>query len=173
MPAAHAVRLKMNHTHLAMIDFILARPDCTQDEICARFGYRQPTVSAIVNSDLFQATLAARRDDVVDPILTRTIEERLGAIAQASLDGIANQLDNQPSPGYLLDVAKFAVGAKGYGLNARAAQAALGPQVVINVTGVAPSDGAWESKWAGDRLEEVVDAHPRAAAPRQLDHSAP
>ena len=49
---------KMNYTHQACIDLMIAHPELTQRAIAKRFGYTEAWLSTVICSDAFQAMLA-------------------------------------------------------------------------------------------------------------------
>lgn len=71
---------RLNYSHKAMIDLILANPGISQNEIAARFGYSASWVSQIFSADAFQTQLAERTKDIVDPALRATVEQNFKAI---------------------------------------------------------------------------------------------
>lgn len=84
---------RVSYTHKDMADCILANPTISGRELAQRYGYLPHTVSLILNSDAFQAYLASRRQDLIDPILTLTVEERMRSVTIRSLDVIAEKLE--------------------------------------------------------------------------------
>ena len=72
---------RVKYTHDAMIDLIIAQPAISQGELAKHFGYSQPWVSRIMNSDAFLARLAQRKAEIVDPQLTLSVDEKLRAVA--------------------------------------------------------------------------------------------
>jgi hypothetical protein len=85
-------RLRQNYTHDALIDLLIARPDMTQRQIAAYLGYTESWLSVVINTDAFQAKLAARREEIVDPELKATLEERFRALAAQSLKVLQERL---------------------------------------------------------------------------------
>ena len=67
--------MRVHYSHEAMIDIIIAEPNITQGELAARFNRSQGWISIVMGSDAFQAALAKRRDDLLDPFLIATLEE--------------------------------------------------------------------------------------------------
>jgi hypothetical protein len=117
---------KVRWNHDAMIDYMLANPDQTQGEIAAVFGYTQSWLSIIVNSDAFQERLAERRQEVVDPVLRATVEDRFKALAARSAEVLLEKLDAAPSEKTALAALEITSRALGYG--------AKGPQTAVQVT---------------------------------------
>lgn len=83
---------RVSYTHDAMIDLIVARPAISNQELAAHFGYTAAWCSMIKSSDAFKARLAARRSELVDPTITASIEDRIRAVTERSLEIIADKL---------------------------------------------------------------------------------
>lgn len=84
---------KVRYTHAAMVDLIIQNPWISQNEIAATFGYSVGWISNVFASDAFQAYLAQRRDEIVDPAIKATVEERTKALVIRSLEVLAAKLD--------------------------------------------------------------------------------
>lgn len=109
-------RLKRVHySHEAMIDVIIAEPTITQNELAKRFERSVPWVSIIMGSDAFQAALAKRRDDLLDPFLVATIEERFRGLAQQSLQVISDKLEKTQNADLALKALDLSAKALGFG----------------------------------------------------------
>ena len=117
---------RTNYTHEAMIDVIITEPTITQNELAKRFDRSVGWVSIMINSDAFQAALAKRRDDLLDPFLVATVEERFRSLAHQSLQIIAEKLETSRN----IDVAFKAldISSKALGFGART----TGPTAVQN-----------------------------------------
>jgi len=85
---------RVKYSHDAMIDLIIVNPGISQGDVAKAFGYTEPWVSRIFGSDAFQARLAQRKADLVDPTLVASVEERLRAVASRSLDLVMEKLEN-------------------------------------------------------------------------------
>jgi hypothetical protein len=107
---------KINYTHDNMIDLIISQPGISQGALAAIFGYTQSWISTIMASDAFKERLAARRMEVVDPVLVATIEERFEAVTMRSLEVLQEKLE-QPHTAVSdqLALQAAALGAKGLG----------------------------------------------------------
>jgi len=137
--------LRVHYSHEAMIDVIIAEPTITQNELAKRFNRSVSWISIVMGSDSFQAALAKRRDDIIDPFLIATVEERFRGLADQSLQIIAEKLEKSQN----LDVAFKAleISSKALGFGARSA----GPTNVQNNFVVAlpaksPDAAAWASQ---------------------------
>lgn len=95
-PAGHAPTMgrlgKVRYTHAAMADAIIENPAISQNDLAAMFGFTAGWVSNVMASDAFQAHLAQRKDELVDPVLRLTIEERFKALVARSLEVLQEKL---------------------------------------------------------------------------------
>lgn len=122
LPTTGARPPRIRYSHEAMAEYILANPWVTQDQIAAHFGYSASWISTIICSDAFQALLAKRRDELIDPTLKATIEDQLKGILARSLEILRVKLDKpaESVPDQLaLQAAKVAAQAAGYGAKTR------------------------------------------------------
>lgn len=135
--------LRVHYSHEAMIDVIIAEPTLTQRELAKRFDRSENWISIIMGSDSFQAALAKRRDDLTDPFLIATIEERFRGLAQQSLSVIAENLEKTRN----IDVAFKAldISSKALGFGARQAP---GAPIQNNFVVQLPPKMASSSEWA-------------------------
>ena len=121
--AANALQ-RVNYSHDAMIDVIIAVPGCKQDTIAEHFGYSVGWVSRIMCSDAFQKRLAERRTEIINPGLVTTFEERLRGLAAQSLDILVDKLDVtetvDPVTGKVLPVDNSGMALKCLELSAKA-----------------------------------------------------
>lgn len=83
---------KVSYTHAAMVDMIVANPKISQTELARHFGYTQAWICQIIASDAFQALLAERKDELIDPALRLSIEERFKALVSRSLEILQEKL---------------------------------------------------------------------------------
>jgi hypothetical protein len=87
---------KLRYTHEAVIDMIVADPGVSQNKLAATFGYTPGWLSTVMGSDAFKARLAERREEIVDPVLRMSLEERMKALVEKSLEVLAEKL-SQPA----------------------------------------------------------------------------
>ena len=118
---------KMNYSHADMIDFIIANPRITQNDLAARYGYSVGWVSNVMASDAWQSALAARRAEICDPVLVASVEERFKGITLLSLERLKQKLEApQVSDNVVLRAVELGAKALGVGGNAPTAQAPQG-----------------------------------------------
>ena len=106
---------RVRYTHDAMIDLLIANPAISQGEVAKHFGYTQGWVSRITNSDAFQARLAERKTELVDPSIVATIDEKMRALASKSLDVVLEKLTVTQNPDTALKALEITSKALGYG----------------------------------------------------------
>jgi hypothetical protein len=110
---------KVNYSHKDMIDFIIANPRVTQNQLAARYGYTVSWVSNVMASDAWKSAMAARRSELVDPVLTATITERFEGITRLSLERLQQKLEApQVSDQIVLKAVELGAKALGVGGNA-------------------------------------------------------
>ncbi|UOF77832.1 cyclic nucleotide-binding domain [Bacteriophage sp.] len=141
--AAKAI-VRVKYSHDAMIEQILARPGISQNELAEMFGYTVPWVSRVMNSDAFLARLAERKHDLVDPALALTIDEKLRAIADTSLDIVQEKLSTIRSIDTAFKALDLSVKALGYG--ARQQHAQVQNNFVVMMPEKAVSAASWSEK---------------------------
>lgn len=148
-PRETAVLAKIRYSHDAMIELIIAEPHISQNALAARFGYSPAWISNIIASDAFQARLAERRDEVINPELRATIEERFRALVRQSLNVLQEKLTQpQVDPELALKAAELGTRALGYG--ARDRQSATQVNFVVQLPAKADSPEAWEGQFKRD-----------------------
>lgn len=149
---------RVKYSHDAMIDLIIARPEMKQGEIAKHFGYTQPWVSRIMNSDAFLARLAQRKADIVDPSISLSVNEKLAAAASRSLDIVLEKLEHSPNLDQALGV--VAVTSKALGYGARQANLNVQNNFVVALPQKAASAEEWAGKYSGQSpgLQAMVAA---------------
>lgn len=165
----HGIK-KVRYTHDAMIDLIIQNPWVSQNEIAAHFGYSVSWVSQIFSSDSFQARLAERKEELVDPTIRATVEERFKALVIQSLDVLRQKLE-RPLPLISDELALGAVGvaAKALGYGSKAAQVQVNTQFVVHVPAKALSSEDWAAQHSAPR--PVAWASPQGGIPQILGPS--
>jgi len=93
MPGNQGIE-KVSHVHEMIINEMIANPLVTQAELCQQFGYKPSWMSRIIKSDAFQARLAQRRQEVMDPIIRQRLKAKLETVALQSISTIQRQLDS-------------------------------------------------------------------------------
>ena len=104
-----------NYTHDALIDLILANPAIDQRQLAAEFGYSEGWISLIMSSDSFQAALAKRKEEVIDPAVRASLDAQLKGLVHQSIQVLRRKLEANPSDDLALTVMTNASRALGYG----------------------------------------------------------
>ncbi len=141
---------RVRYTHDAMIDLVLQEPHISQDAIGRHFGYSAAWVSRIFNSDSFQARLAERKTELIDPAITLSIEEKLKALTARSLDILLDKVNVGTKTTELISIAELGSKALGYG--AQKAQAPIGPTFVVTVPPKVDNENEWAAQY-GPKVE--------------------
>ena len=147
---------RVKYTHDAMIDLIIANPAIKQGDLAQHFGYTQAWVSRIFNSDAFQARLAQRKTELVDPSITLTIDEKLRALADKSLDVVLEKLTVTQNPDTAIKALELTTKALGYG--ARQQNVNLQQNFVVALPPKAASASDWSA--AHDPAKATIDVTP-------------
>jgi len=103
----------VGYTHEAMIDLIIAEPTVQTRELAEVFGYSPGWISRILASDAFQARLAERKSQLIDPVVAATLDERLRGVAIHSITLIQEKLTAEESASYAIDALGLATTAMG------------------------------------------------------------
>jgi len=147
---------RVKYTHDAMIDLLIANPAISQGQIAAHFGYTQPWVSRVMNSDAFNVRLAERKGDLVDPTIAATIEEKFKALASKSLDVVLEKLTVTQNPDTALKALEITSKALGYG--ARQQNVAVQQNFVVALPPKAASAAEWAMSHGPVTAPLTIDA---------------
>jgi hypothetical protein len=143
-PPRQAIQ-KIRYSHDAMIDMIVGNPWISQGELARNFDYTEGWVSQVIASDAFQSRLEERKNELIDPHIRATIEERFKGLVVRSIEILMRKLD-QPL-GMIDDqtaLKALEVASKAAGYGARVG-VQLNQQFVVQVPSKAASSAEWES----------------------------
>lgn len=138
---------RVSYTHDAMIDLVLQNPMISQNEIAHHFGYTPAWVSIVFNSDAFQSRLAARKEEIVDPLIRGKVEEAIKGLVTQSVEILREKLAGpNPNTDLALEVFKASTRAAGYGARTGATTINVNsPGSLVNILSgmdsAAPADG--------------------------------
>lgn len=153
-------RVRWNHD--LMIDFILGAAGSltkvTQNDIAKHFHVSPMWVSCIINSDAFQARLAERKTEVVDPLIRGDLEEAIKGLVSRSVDILRKELDKKPSFDGALEVFKASNRALGMGQKSN---------VTVNVSGENSLISVLSGINERPRTERVIEAEEVGPSPAQ------
>lgn len=135
-----------------MIDVIVADPTISQINLAKKFDRSVPWISRIIGSDAFQGALAKRREEVLDPFIIATIEERFRGLAMQSLDIIAEKLEKSKDADLALKA--LDISAKSLGFGARNVNSGNSQtNYVIQLPTKIANAVEWASEHSGQVLE--------------------
>lgn len=107
----------LRYSHEDCIDMYLANPGISNRDLAMRYGVTEAWISIVINCDAFKVAMAARKEELVDPVLQATLNERFGALAARGLEVLMEKLAkpaDQISDKLALEAASL--GAKSVGL---------------------------------------------------------
>ena len=137
---------KIRYTHDAMIDLIITEPAISQGEIARNFGFTEGWISQLINSDAFQARLAERKGELTDPLIIKSIEEKMKGVVSQSLDIVMRKLEATQSADLALKVLE--VGTRSLGMGAQNRQATTNVNFVVALPGKAADEMDWAARHA-------------------------
>jgi hypothetical protein len=146
---------KVNYTHDAMIDMIIAEPSVTQRTLAARFGYTEGWVSQVFSSDAFKARLAERKGELVDPTIAASLEQRFEGVTRLAMDVLMERLSMNRSGELAIKALDLSARALGFG--ARDKQPTIGTQYVVHLPPKSPNTQEWADTY-GARNAPTIDA---------------
>lgn len=147
LPSVHRPQIqKVRYTHDSMIDQIIGSPWISQNELAAHYGFTASWVSNIIASDAFQARLAERKNELVDPSIRATIEERFKALVLQSISVLQKKLEG-PLVSDELALGAVNVAAKALGYGAKA-PAQINNNFVVQVPAKLGSSAEWAEQHA-------------------------
>lgn len=126
--AARSQRTRMMWYFDNIIDFMIANPGCTNEDIGAYVRRAPTTISIIRNSDMFKAHYASRRQEFSQTHDFALIHKST-KVAEAALDAILTTLQNKKDTvplARLESIAQTSLKTLGYGLPS-------GPQTAVTV----------------------------------------
>lgn len=153
---------RVSYTHDAMIDVILANPSMTQVDLSKYFGYTEGWVSRVMGSDAFNARMAERKGEIVNPGILATMDEKIKGLALHSIDVLQRKLEATSSPDIAIKSLELAT--KAMGMGARIS----GPTNVQNnyVVALPPKVGN-ETEWAAAASQSAAALAERSRVARE------
>lgn len=142
---------KVRYNHDAIIDAIIAEPTITQNELCKIFQRTPAWMSIIINSDAFKHRLAERKEELVDPLIAASVNDRLQALAAVSSEKLLARLASDSlSAKEMTSILKVSADSLGLGKPQQSSGVNL---YVVN----APQPAASATEWAAQARGEVVN----------------
>lgn len=104
--------------HEAFADYMLVNPGCTLRAMSAYFKYSPSWICQVINSDMFQAYFAQRRQGVVVSI-AQDLPSRLAAAAHLATERVIEVLETSSDPELVIDAFDKVLHRHGYAPNAK------------------------------------------------------
>jgi len=143
---------KLNYTHDALVDQLVHNPMVTQRELARVFGYTEGWISRIIRSDAFREKVAARKTELIDPLVMQSLEQRFEALASRSAEILMEKLDAGASPDVALKTLEVSSRALGYGAQKTSVN------VQQNFVVAMPPKSADSGAWVDSHSPRLVDA---------------
>jgi hypothetical protein len=135
---------KVRYTHDACIDKILACPDISQNDLAAEFGYSATWISTIVNSDAFQARLAERKKELIDPVIALAMEERLKGLASRSIEILMKRMEADDAPhSAAVAIKALPIAISGLGMGQKRESGPVANLYIVQAPPPAPDSASW------------------------------
>jgi hypothetical protein len=122
---------KMSHRHEEILNFLLSNPLLKMGEVAAHFGVTFPWLSTIVHSHAFQDQLKKRQDQVFDSAVLATIDDKIGAAAQVTLDAYLEKVPTLTAD-QLISANDKLLNKLGYGSRGNGAHIQINGDVQVN-----------------------------------------
>jgi hypothetical protein len=149
---------KLRYTHDAMIDVLIENPAVKQYELADMFGVTKEWVSMLMCSDAFQARLAVRKADVIDPELAASFKQRMEVLALRSMSVLMQKMENAEEVPAAVAIQSLSIAAKGFGFGGAGntqvnVDARSQTQFVVAMPGKAQSSLEWAAAYGAKELE--------------------
>lgn len=145
-----------------VIDFMLANPHMSTKDIAKECGYTPSYLYTVQQTDAFQAQLKARKEELLDPILKATLEDRMKGLAQKSMEVVMERLSKPlVSEDYALEVMKASTKALGFG--ARQDKTPLTQNFVFQLPSTPRTVEEWEASHGQGQYAMAPTGGERAA----------
>lgn len=114
VPAPRTELLNISHVHEAIMNWMIANPQRSLKECAAEFGYTQSWISTIIHSNLFQARLKEKQEQVFSGMATN-INEKLVAGANMGLEKLVDHLETSADPKFIKETTTMMLDKLGFG----------------------------------------------------------
>lgn len=120
---APAPELKnISHVHEAVMNWMIANPSLPLRACADHFGYTQSWLSTMIHSNLFQARLKEKQEQVFSGV-ARSINDKLMAGADIGVEKLVQHLEKSEDPKFIKDTTQLMLEKLGFGAQTRVAGA--------------------------------------------------
>jgi hypothetical protein len=113
-PAPKFELSNISHTHEAVMNWMITNPEKSLRECAAHFRYTQSWLSVLIHSDLFQARLKEKQEQVF-ALVAQDVPAKLGALANIGTEKLLQQMEKSEDPKFIHEVTKTALASLGFG----------------------------------------------------------
>lgn len=121
-PAPRVELKNISHVHEAVLNWLIAHPTKKLSECAAHFGYTQSWLSVMIHSNLFQAALKEKQEQVFSG-LAGTINDKLMAGADIGVTKLVEKLETSEDPKFIKETTTMMLEKLGFGAQTRVAGA--------------------------------------------------
>jgi len=122
----------LSHTHDMIINWMIANPERNLRHCADHFGYTQPWLSTLIHTDLFQAKLKERQNEVFSMIAS-DVPTKLNALADLAVEKLSEKLSSVEDPKFVLDAFDKIMHKAGYAPASQKNPGGTAPQTQVNV----------------------------------------
>lgn len=113
-PAEKPQIMSISHVHEAIMNWMIANPHLPLKACAGHFGYTRAWLSTIIHSDLFQARLREKQEEVFSGI-KEDLNTKLGALADVGIERLQEKLEHTDDTKTILETTKLALASLGFG----------------------------------------------------------
>lgn len=143
MPDSAYALPKLNYTHDALVDQLVKNPMVSQRDLARAFGYTEGWISRIIRSDAFREKVAARKSELIDPLVLQGLEQRFEALAARSAEILMDKLEAGATPDVAIKTLEVSSRALGYG--AQKTSVNVQQNFVVAMPQKSEDSGSWVS----------------------------
>lgn len=88
------VKGQLTYTHKAMMDLILANPTMPMEDLAEHFGVTKAWAKKVTMSDAFQGLLDKRREEIINPIISESVTEKIRGLTTNTLDTLNARVES-------------------------------------------------------------------------------
>lgn len=121
-PAPRVELKNISHVHEAVLNWLIANPQRKLAECAQHFGYTQSWLSVMIHSNLFQAALKEKQEQVFSG-LAGSINDKLMAGADIGVTKLVEKLETSEDPKFIKETTTMMLEKLGFGAQTRVAGA--------------------------------------------------
>lgn len=91
----------------AMVDLVLQDPSVTSDELAEIFNSTRIAINKVINGQKFRDRVDERKFQLIDPAISKNLNERIRSVTIKTLDLVNERLDTNRNPEYALNVLRL------------------------------------------------------------------